>query len=253
MFEQFSAEEAAPRRRRLLASLGLSAVGYVAVAAVGLWLFADLAPKVEERVVDVVFAKPPPPQPPPPPPPPVAAPVAEAPPPPPKTSLPKVQPLVAPTEVPQSPPPEATPQPPAAPVDPTPVGAAAGEGENNSDTFGRSGGKEGGTSDKGGGTATGGAPVVLPPGAIEPDCTNGVGQPVYPPMALAAGFEGEVAVKVVVKVDGSVEVVKFIKRDPNFDGAVTDFLKTLRCRAAVYNGNTIAVFKNLRFPFRRRQ
>jgi outer membrane biosynthesis protein TonB len=72
-------------------------------------------------------------------------------------------------------------------------------------------------------------------------------------MALAAGFEGEVAVKVVVKVDGSVEVVKFIKRDPNFDGAVTDFLKTLRCRAAVYNGNTIAVFKNLRFPFRRRQ
>jgi hypothetical protein len=47
--------------------------------------------------------------------------------------------------------------------------------------------------------------------------------------------------------------VKFIKRDPNFDGAVTDFLKTLRCRAAVYNGSAIAVFKNLRFPFRRRQ
>jgi TonB family protein len=95
--------------------------------------------------------------------------------------------------------------------------------------------------------------VVLPPGATEPDCTSGVGQPVYPPMALAAGFEGEVSVKVVVKVDGSVEVVKFIKRDPNFDGAVTDFLKTLRCRAAVYNGSNIAVFKNLRFPFRRRQ
>ena len=63
MFEQFSAEEAAPRRRRLLASLGLSAVGYAAVAGLGLWLFADLAPELEERVVDVVFAKPPPPPP----------------------------------------------------------------------------------------------------------------------------------------------------------------------------------------------
>lgn len=250
MFEQFSAEEAAPRRRRLLASLGLSALGYAGVTALGLWLFADMAPDLEERVVDVVFAKPPPP--PPPPPPPTPAPVADAPPPPPKTSLPKVKPLVAPTEVPQSPPPEATPQPPAAPVDPTPVGAAAGEGENNSDAFGRSGGKEGGTAEKAGGSGTGGA-VVLPPGATEPDCTSGVGQPVYPPLALAAGFEGEVSVKVIVKVDGSVELVKFIKRDPNFDGAVTDFLRTLRCRAAVYNGSSIAVFKNLRFPFRRRQ
>ena len=107
-----------------------------------------------------------------------------------------------------------------------------------------------------GGTGTGPAapaseaPVVLPPGATPAEPVDANAKPEYPRAAIEARFTGEVVVKVIVHVDGHVEVVKVVKSDPNFDATVLAFLKTYRMRPAVYNGKPIAVFRNLRFPFK---
>ena len=49
--------------------------------------------------------------------------------------------------------------------------------------------------------------------------------------------------------DGRVELVKFIKSDPHFDSAVLAYLKKLRYKPAIYNGQAIAVYKNIKIPF----
>ncbi|TNF26749.1 MAG: energy transducer TonB, partial [Deltaproteobacteria bacterium] len=93
-------------------------------------------------------------------------------------------------------------------------------------------------------------PVILPAGATRPEVIGSlVTEADYPRAALAARLEGTVIVKVAVQVDGSVKLVKFLKRDPNFDDAVLSILKRLRFKPAIYNGKPIAVYQNLKFPF----
>lgn len=93
-------------------------------------------------------------------------------------------------------------------------------------------------------------PVILPAGAQAPEVIGSlVSADDYPRTALSARLEGTVIVKVAVQVDGTVRLVKFLKRDANFDDAVLAILKRLRFKPAVYNGKPIAVYQNLKFPF----
>lgn len=71
----------------------------------------------------------------------------------------------------------------------------------------------------------------------------------YPTAAREAKIEGEVIVKVIIQVDGTVTFVKFHKSDPNFDEAVRTLLQRQRYHPAVLDGKPIAVYQNLRFPF----
>lgn len=107
-----------------------------------------------------------------------------------------------------------------------------------------------GTGDGDAGGGGGGGAVILPPGAT-PAAPIGVliTADDYPRGMRSAGIEGTVIVKVIIQVDGSVDIVKFIKSDPNFDDAVKTILKRVRYRPAVYNGQPIAVYQNIRFPF----
>ncbi|MCK6570875.1 energy transducer TonB [Myxococcota bacterium] len=260
MFEQFTDEPLRGTRKRLWASMAGAGAVYAVLGVGAAALFAGYAAPalVEEPSVDVKFVASAPPPPPPPPtlPPPVDAP--PPPPPPPKARparpdevLTPPKPIEVPNEIPAEAPREADPSqetgpPPAAP------GETAGEG----DPFGQRGGKTGGTplGQPGGAGSAPAAPapekpVILPPGATAPEPVDPKARPAYPPAALEARFEGEVVVKVIVHVDGHVEVMKVIKSDPNFDAAVLAFLKTYAMKPAMYNGKPIAVYRNLRFPF----
>jgi TonB family protein len=59
-----------------------------------------------------------------------------------------------------------------------------------------------------------------------------------------------VIIKVIIHADGHVELVDIIKSDPNFDEAVKAIIGQLRYRPAVYSGQPLAVFRNIRFPFK---
>ncbi len=205
---------------------------------------------------------PPPPQPPPEPPkieklaPGPVGPAAPAKPAPPKPPKPPPKPAAAaPTELPKAPAPAAeTPQaPPSAPPsdDPEPGGPTGKTDPNGGDGPGGDGppGSNGGGG--GGDDPNGSVPVLLPAGATKPLALNvvQVTSAAYPRAARAAEIEGEVIVKIVVKADGTVELVKFVKSDPNFDDAVREILKNLKYKPAMYNGRAIAVYQNLRLPF----
>jgi protein TonB len=179
-----------------------------------------------------------------PPPPPPPAPAAPRPPTP-RVTPPK--PFEAPKSVPSEPLKEADPS--------QETGApSSGPGDPAGLPGGKEGGKPGGdptsTSDGPGAPSTAPAgPVVLPAGAKAPQRLDPDDKPEYPAGARSARIEGEVIVKVVVKVDGSVELVKFVKSAPPFDDAVRAFLPKMRYRPAIYDGRPIAVYQNIRFPF----
>lgn len=261
MFDQFSAERPTGTRRRLFASYLGAAVFYAAGFSLLAVLFAGVeAVALPEPEVELKFFKAPPP-PPPPPPPPVALPAeakaAPPPAPPPRSRPPTPQdaslPPPRPIEAPQTPPS-------VAPADADPsleTGPPPGEPGGGADPFGqrggrpdgkpggRPGGEPGGTGD-----AVGPSAIILPAGAQRPEPVEPSIKPEYPEIARAAKFEGEVMVKVIVHLDGHLEVVRVLKSDPNFDAVVIEFLKTVRYRPAMYDGKPIAVFQNLRFPFR---
>lgn len=230
------------------------------------WALGGVAHAVlEEPPVEVTFFKAPPP---PPPPPPTAAPVvASAPPaaprpPPPARAKPSVAPaltsvpppktLEVPSVPPSSPPPEA---------DPSKERGSAGETEPGSgDPFGQRGGEAGGKAGgrvdgQTGGTGTGPAsappgPIILPPGAESPvDLTPDVECP-YPEQARIARMEGVVQVKTVVETTGRLRLVKVIRSNPVFDAAAEQCLQRKRFKPAMYNGQAIAVYRNLTFNFR---
>lgn len=94
-------------------------------------------------------------------------------------------------------------------------------------------------------------PRVLPAGASPPRALAGLGVTTadYPRAALASRTEGTVVVKVIVHIDGHVELVRFLQSDPNFNDAVVGILKRLRYAPVVFEGRRIAVYQNLKFPF----
>jgi protein TonB len=260
VFDHFSGETLQGTRQRLIASLAGAGAVYAVLGVGAMALFAHYAvPAVEEeKAVDVKFVASAPP--PPPPPPPTASPEpAQAPPPPPPKSRPPrpnevlpppPKPISAPKDIPAEAPTEADPSQETGPP-PSPEGAGEGDpfGQRGGTKDGQAGGKPGGTG-TGPATPASDAPVVLPPGATPAEPVDSNAKPEYPRAAIEARFTGEVVVKVIVHTDGHVEVVKIVKSDPNFDATVLAFLKTYRMKPAVYNGKPIAVFRNLRFPFR---
>jgi protein TonB len=260
VFEQFTDEPLRGTRKRLWASMAGAGAVYALLGVGAAALFAGYAAPalVEEPTVDVKFVA----SAPPPPPPPTAAPAVDAPPPPPPPPkarpsrpdevLPPPKPIETPKEVPEAAPKEADPS-----QETGPPPAAPGESSGEGDPFGQRGGKAGGTAGgQPGGTGSAPPapppekPVVLPPGATAPEPVDPRARPEYPPAALEARFEGMVVVKVIVHVDGHVEVVKVLESDPNFDATVLAFLRTYVMKPAMYNGKPIAVFRNLRFPFK---
>lgn len=94
-------------------------------------------------------------------------------------------------------------------------------------------------------------PRVLPAGASPPRALGGLAVTTadYPRAALASRMEGTVIVKVIVHIDGHVELVKFLQSDPNFNDAVLGILKRLRYAPVMFEGRRIAVYQNLKFPF----
>ncbi len=263
MFEEhFGRRDDGYLRRLLGASVGSSAILLALGVAAGLLVGVGAEVLTEEKPVDVTFYKAPPP----PPPPPVvataaAAPAAPKPPPPsrskaaqtpPPASLPPAKPLEVPTTPPSSPPAEADPS-----KEIGSVGDASAEGGGDplGQRGGEAGGKVGGRVDGqsgGQGTAPVTAPsaVVLPAGAKPPvDLTADVACP-YPEQARIARMEGVVQVKTIVNERGELSLVKIIRSNPVFDAAALECLKRKRFEPAEYNGQKIAVFRNLTFNFR---
>ena len=256
MFDHFSGETLQGTRSRLIASLASAGAVYTVLGFGAAAFLAHYAtpPVEEEKQVEVKFVASAPP--PPPPPPSAVVETAPPPPPPPKSrpprpneTLPPPKPIEAPTEIPDQAPQEADPS-----QETGPPPAAEGSGEG--DPFGQRGGKAEGTS----GGRPGGigsapaiaseAPVILPAGATPPEPLDLSAKPEYPRAAIEARFTGEVVVKVIVRTDGGLDVVKIIKSDPNFDTAVLTFLKTYRMKPAMYNGKPVAVYRLLKFPFK---
>jgi len=255
VFDAFSDGGSQDRRKRLLASMAGAGVFYVVLGAGAVSLVARFAtdPPASEPELEVKFAqrKAAPPTAPPPPPPPSAV-VAPPPPLPPPISQPR-QP-----DKPPRPPPKrvAAPRtvPDLAPAETDPsheTGPPPSDNPGQGDPFGQRNGRDGPPPDappSAPSTAPAG-PIILPPGATAPEPVDPKARPPYPPGAREARFTGEVVVKVIVRADGTVEVVKVMKSDPNFDATVLEFLKTYRFKPAIYNGNPVAVYRNLRFPF----
>jgi protein TonB len=247
VFQQFSGQDSSRASGRLIAALGVALFCYgllgVGVAKV---LSSYALEKVADKELEVTFHKalpppPPPPNTPPPPPPPPPPPTPRPKLPPPKFLPPK--PLLAPTDVPEADPQEADPS--------QERGQPEGGGDGNYDP----------ASLPGGPVAVVEAPpppppppvaVVLPPGATPAKRLNPEVTPDYPRGPREAGIEGEVIVKLIVHTDGHAELVKIVRSDSNFDEAVRVFIPKLRYSPAVYEGRALAVFVNMRIPFKLR-
>jgi TonB family protein len=235
--------------------LGLLGVG---------WALGGVAQAVlEEAPVEVTFFKAPPPPPPPPSVAPVPQTTAAAPRPPPPArskpsaaptpaSLPPARPVEVPSIAPSTPPPEADPSLEQGSPGADPSGAGEPFGQRGGEAGGKAGGRVDGQTD---GAGTGPAssapgPIVLPPGAESPvDLTPDIVCP-YPEQARIARMEGVVQVKTVVEVTGRLRLVKIIRSNPIFDAAAEECVQRKRFKPAVYNGQSLAVYRNLTFNFR---
>lgn len=266
MFSGFSNRIDVRTQRRMALSFGAAVLVYVALgSAVVIAATSDPPPPTEqEKEVDVTFFKalPPPPKPAvvlAPTPPKAAAPApAPAPAAPVVAAKPKPKTPLAPKEIPTDKPKEAAdPGPIAKAVTPDadppsgPPGTGPTNGDPNATGTGDPNAKGSGNGpNTGDGQGTGSGPVVLPPGATPPELIGAlVTEADYPRGARDARIEGVVKVKVAIQVDGTVTLVKFVQHDENFDAAVLAILKRVRYKPAVYNGQTIAVYKILVFPF----
>jgi len=265
MFEEhFGRRDDGYLKRLAGASLGSSLLVLGAGVLVGLVFGLGAEVLTEEQPVDVTFFKAPPPPPPAPtlaasappapaapkPPPPLRNKAAQAPAP---ASLPPVKPLEVPSIPPSSPPSEADPSQEIGSVgDPS---SQQGGGDPFGQRGGEAGGKVGGrvdgqTGGQGTAAAAGPSAIVLPAGATPPvDLTADVACP-YPEQARIARMEGVVQLKTIVSERGELTLVKIIRSNPVFDAAALECLKRKRFQPAEYNGQKIAVFRNLTFNFR---
>jgi protein TonB len=268
--------------RRWLGPATVSIVAYAAITAVLVVLPHRLLP-VAEHPVDVTFvdkldfvqqvAKPEPP-----PPPPVAEP---APPPPPKVEAPpRVQPkpspppVAAPKPAPEAPPAAAAPAvrpeqkvrrldrpPPRRELRaPREIPAEAPkEADASQDkgiaVFGEPGpgdaaGLEGGVTRGGVAGGSVGGVVELPDGAQPPRLLPGGTVPAYPAEARAARRSGTVILKVIVYADGTVGDVRVVEGEEPFASAAVAAVRSWRYEPARLNGQPIAVYREIRIPFK---
>jgi protein TonB len=273
--------------RRWLGPTGIALVCYAATVAALLLVPARFVP-VRERPVEVTFAdrldfvqqvpKPPPPVVAPPP-----APALEAPPPPaptPEPPRPKPVPKPAPEPAPKPKTTATTPPAAAAPIVrpeqkvrrlekppppkelraprempatvPPEADAAKDKGVAVYGEPGRgdAAGLEGGVARGGVAGGVPGGAVELPSGAEAPRLVPGGRMPEYPAEARAARKSGLVILKLVIFADGTVGEVRVIEGEEPFASAAVQAVKSWRYEPARLNGRPIAVFREVRIPFK---
>jgi protein TonB len=253
---------------------------YASIAGTLLLLPQHLLPVPEQRV-DVAFvdkldfvepvAKPEPPPPPP------APPAPElSPPPPVQAAAPKPipPPVEKPKPAPQAPPAAAAPivrpeqrvrrldRPPPlkefrAPREiPTDVPKEADPSEDKGvAVYGEPGrgdaaGLEGGVARGGVAGGSVGGVIELPDGAEAPRLLAGATIPPYPPEARAARKTGVVVLKAIVYADGTVGDVRVVEGEEPFASAAVQAVRSWRYEPARLNGQPIAVYREIRIPFK---
>ena len=150
---------------------------------------------------------------------------------------PPPKPFRAPREVPKDVPREADPS--------QDKGVAVYGDAGTGDAAGLEGGTSGGVA---GGTA--GGVVELPDGAQPPRLLPGATVPPYPVEARAQGKTGIVVLKVVVYADGTLGDVRVVDGDEPFTSAALRAVKSWRYEPARLNGQPIAVYREIRIPFK---
>jgi protein TonB len=267
----------------------VAAVAVYALLGAALLALPERLLPVQEHPVDVAFvdkldfveqvAKT---EPPPPPPPPPAVPEVIPPPPPPVkvVTTPKVEPKPTPSPIekpkpaPKAPPAAAAPivrpeqkvqrleQPPPvkefrAPREmPTDVPKEADPREDKGiAVYGEPGrgdpaGLEGGVARGGVAGGTVGGVVELPDGAQPPRLLPGATVPPYPPAARADRKSGTVVLKAIVYADGTIGDVRVLEGEEPFVSAALTAVRSWRYEPARLNGQPIAVYREIRIPFK---
>jgi periplasmic protein TonB len=219
---------------------------------------------------------------PPPPPPPPAPEVAPAPPPPPPkvAAPPKVEPKPPPPPVEQPKPAPKAPPAAAAPIvrpdqkirrldRPPPVKEFRApreipkdvpkEAEPSEDkgvaVYGEPGrgdaaGLEGGAARGGVAGGTVGGVIELPDGAEPPRLMAGATVPPYPAAARAERKSGTVVLKAIVYADGTIGDIRVLEGDEPFVSAALTAVRSWRYQPARLNGQPIAVYREIRIPFK---
>lgn len=103
------------------------------------------------------------------------------------------------------------------------------------------------------GGVAGGAPggaVELPSGALAPRLLPGGRVPEYPAAARAARKSGTVILKLVIFADGTVGDVSVVEGEEPFVSAAKAAVTSWRYEPARLNGQPIAVFREVRIPFK---
>jgi TonB family protein len=105
-------------------------------------------------------------------------------------------------------------------------------------------------SPEGGGLEMGEIYLTVPPGGTQPVALDRV-RPRYPVRARAAGTEGPVVIRAVVRKDGSVDDVEIVRDQPNGLGeAAREAVEEWRFRPATFHGQPIDVYYTVTVNFR---
>jgi protein TonB len=115
---------------------------------------------------------------------------------------------------------------------------------------GDSAGLEGGVARGGVAGGTPGGVVELPAGAEAPRLLPGGKMPEYPAAARAARKSGIVILKLVVFADGTVGDVSVVQGEEPFVSAAVRAVKSWRYQPARLHGRPIAVYREVRIPFK---
>ena len=91
-------------------------------------------------------------------------------------------------------------------------------------------------------------PPAPPPPVDKPLAGNT--PPEFPPDARAAGIEGEVFLKIVVKEDGTVGDIEVKKGEEPFVSAAVAVVKDWKYSPALVDGKPTAVYRVIKVPFR---
>lgn len=111
-------------------------------------------------------------------------------------------------------------------------------------------GLEGGVARGGVAGGTVGGVVELPDGAQPPRLLPGATVPPYPPAARADRKSGTVVLKAIVYADGTVGDVRVLEGDEPFVSAAMTAVQSWRYEPARLNGQAIAVYREIRIPFK---
>jgi protein TonB len=111
-------------------------------------------------------------------------------------------------------------------------------------------GLEGGVARGGVAGGTPGGAIELPGGAQAPRLLPGSKVPQYPADARAARKSGTVILKLVIFADGTVGDVRVVAGEEPFASAAVAAVKSWRYEPARLNGRPIAVYREVRIPFK---